>query len=321
MRNAFADEITRYAQQDDRVVMLSGDIGNRLFDPFISACPERFFNCGVAEANLIGMAAGMAMCGLRPVAYTIAPFITTRCLEQIRVDLCYHRQPVVIVGVGGGLSYASLGGTHHACEDIGLMRLLPDMSVLCPGDAMEVRGAIRAALAHDGPVYVRLGKRREPVVHDDVPEVTLGKSIPIRHGTDVALLAVGNMLPTACEVSDLLEQRGVSARVESFLSVKPLDDNALNDVFGTCKLVAVIEEHSMLGGCGSAVAEWIASERLRDQVDPFTARLITFGTRDEFMHQAGSQDYARAWYGLTVADIQLRIHAALQSVAAEETNR
>lgn len=321
MRNAFADEITKCAQKDDRVVVLSGDIGNRLFDPYIEACADRFFNCGVAEANLIGMAAGMAMCGLRPIAYTIVPFITTRCLEQIRVDLCYHKQPVVIVGVGGGLSYASLGGTHHSCEDIGFMRLLPEMSVLCPGDAMEVRGSIRAALAHDGPVYIRLGKRREPVIHGDVPDVKLGKSIPIRHGDDVALLSVGNMLPIACEVGDALERRGVSTRIESFISVKPLDDDTLNDVFRKCKVVMVIEEHSMLGGCGSAIAEWMVSKPPVDQGDELTARLVTVGTRDEFIHEAGSQEYARKWYGLTAADIERRVHEALQYAAAEGTNR
>src|SRR5262249_3895225 len=126
MRNAFADEITALADADPRIVLLSGDIGNRLFDKFRERFPQRFYNCGVAEANMIGLAAGLALGGLRPVAYTITPFITTRCLEQIRVDICYHDVPVVIVGVGGGLSYASLGPTHHSCEDIALLRSLPN---------------------------------------------------------------------------------------------------------------------------------------------------------------------------------------------------
>ena len=150
MRNAFATEITALAAADERVVLLAGDIGNRLFDAFKARQPERFFNCGVAEANMTSVAAGMAMCGLRPVTYTITPFVTTRCLEQIRVDLCYHRLPVVIVGVGAGLSYASLGATHHACEDIALLRALPEMEVVCPADPMEVRLALRAALRRDG---------------------------------------------------------------------------------------------------------------------------------------------------------------------------
>ena len=143
MRNAFAHEITQLAQQDERIVLLSGDIGNRLFDEFKDKCPGRFHNCGVAEANMIGVAAGLALSGLRPVCYTIAPFITYRCMEQIRVDACYHNVPVTIVGTGAGLAYASLGATHHSCEDIGMLRLLPGLVVMAPADAHEVRGCWR----------------------------------------------------------------------------------------------------------------------------------------------------------------------------------
>ncbi len=142
MRNAFADELTKLGNEDPRVVMLSGDIGNRLFDKFKAKHPPRFFNCGVAEANMMGVAAGMAMNGLRPVAYTITPFVTTRCLEQIRTDVCYHEAPVTIVAVGAGLAYSGLGPTHHACEDISFLRSIPNMVVICPGDAFEVRGAL-----------------------------------------------------------------------------------------------------------------------------------------------------------------------------------
>ena len=165
MRNAFADELTKLGNEDARVVMLSGDIGNRLFDKFKDKHPSRFFNCGVAEANMMGVAAGMAMNGLRPVAYTITPFVTTRCLEQIRTDVCYHEAPVTIVAVGAGLAYSGLGPTHHACEDISFLRSIPNMVVICPGDAFEVRAALRASMQQDRPVYIRMGKKGEPVVH------------------------------------------------------------------------------------------------------------------------------------------------------------
>src|SRR6266850_1904913 len=165
MRNAFAAEITALAGEDQRVILLSGDIGNRLFDDYKIRAPGRFFNCGVAEANMIGVAAGMAMCGLRPVAYSITPFVTTRCLEQIRTDVCYHEAPVTIVAVGAGLSYSGLGPTHHSCEDISFLRSIPNMVVICPGDAFEVRAALRAAMQQDRPVYIRMGKKGEPVVH------------------------------------------------------------------------------------------------------------------------------------------------------------
>ncbi len=307
MRNAFADEITRLAERDSRVVLLSGDIGNRLFDTYKAACPERFYNCGVAEANLIGMASGLAMSGMRSVAYTIVPFITTRCLEQIRVDVCYHRQPVVIVGVGGGLSYASLGATHHSCEDIAFLRLLPEMSVVCPGDALEVRGALRAALAHDGPVYLRLGKKNEPLIHDGVPDLCIGTSIRLREGEDAALLATGNLVPEALVAADLLAEQGLSVQVESFHTVKPLDEPCLEDAFGRCRLVVTLEEHSRLGGLGGAVAEWLTDRPAA------RARLLRLGCDDVFLHEAGSQDYARRRFGLTGKDVARTVGEALRA--------
>ena len=174
MRNAFADEIRKIAVQDARVVMLSADIGNRLFDKFKTECVGRFFNTGVAEANTISMAAGMAATGLRPVCYTITPFITARCYEQIKVDVCYHEKPVVIVGTGSGLSYASLGATHHSLDDLALMRVLPGMRVLAPADAMELRSCLQAAMKANHPTYIRIGKKGEPVIFPEPPSFSFG---------------------------------------------------------------------------------------------------------------------------------------------------
>src|SRR5882724_5688196 len=216
MRNAFADEITKLAVEDERIVLLSADIGNRLFDDFKIKCPGRFYNCGVAEANMVGVAAGMAMAGLRPVCYTITNFITYRCIEQIRVDVCYHHQPVIIVGTGSGLSYASLGGTHHSCEEMGMLRLLPGLTVMAPADAMEVRAALRAALGQLNPVYMRIGKKGEPVIHKAIPDLSTGKGIVIREGTEICLLSAGTVLTVALGAADLLEKQGRSTRVVSF---------------------------------------------------------------------------------------------------------
>lgn len=305
MRNAFADELTRIGEADARVVLLSGDIGNKLFDPFKAAAPERFFNCGVAEANLMGVAAGLALSGLRPVAYTITPFITTRCLEQIRVDVCYHEAPVTIVAVGAGLAYASLGPTHHACEDIALLRALPNMTVVCPGDAFEVRAALRAALEADGPVYIRMGKKGEPKVHDGVPAgFRLGRGLVLREGERVCLLSTGNMLPVAVEAGDRLRESGRSARVVSLHTVKPLDAALLADCFARFEVVATLEEHSLIGGLGAAVAEWLADR------PPQRARLLRFGTADAFIKFAGEQDFAREHFGLTAEHVSRRIAEA-----------
>ncbi len=301
MRNNFADEITRLAEADERVVLLSGDIGNKLFDGFKAKAPDRFFNCGVAEANMMGMAAGLAMSGLRPVVYTIAPFTTTRVMEQIRVDVCYHDVPVVIVGVGSGLGYASLGATHHSCEDMAMLRALPGMSVLAPADPLEVRGALRAALAHGGPSYLRIGKKGEPNVHRAVPEIEIGRSLVVRDGVDVCLLALGVMVPIAMEAADALAQRGISARVVSAISVKPLDKGLLKESLARFPLVVTIEEHSLIGGYGGAVAEWSVDN------GPFAARLLRMGTADAFPHEAGETEHARAANGLSAAHIAERV--------------
>jgi transketolase len=306
MRNAFADELTKLGNEDSRVVMLSGDIGNRLFDKFKDKHPSRFFNCGVAEANMMGVAAGMAMNGLRPVAYTITPFVTTRCLEQIRTDVCYHEAPVTIVAVGAGLAYSGLGPTHHACEDISFLRSIPNMVVICPGDAFEVRGALRAAMQQDRPVYIRMGKKGEPVVHKGpIADFQIGKAITISEGSDVCLLSTGNMLPEVIEAAHKLKDKGISAEVVSFHTVKPLDREKLKQAFARFKLVATIEEHSLIGGFGSAVSEWLVDTATQAK------KFIRFGTPDAFFKKSGEQEYAREVLGLTGHQIADKIIHAL----------
>jgi len=316
MRDAFAAEITQLAQEDARVVLLSGDIGNRLFDSFKEKCPGRFINCGVAEANLVGCAAGLAMCGARPVTYTIASFMTTRCLEQIRVDVCYHNLPVVIVGVGAGLSYAANGGTHHSLEDISLMRMLPNMKVVAPGDPLEVRAAIRALLREDaqGPVYFRIGKKGEPVVHAAPPHFEIGRGIWLNKESDagsarVVLLATGNMLPGAREAATRLDAQGVPTALVSMHTIKPLDEELLEHVFfsSTVEWVVTVEEHSRMGGLGGAVAEWLADRHHHQAPSPARARLLRIGTPDSFFHEAGGQAYARERLSLAPAQIAANV--------------
>ena len=308
MRNAFAATITELAAQDDRLVVLAGDIGNRLFDAFKDRHPLRFYNCGVAEGNMTGMAAGMAMCGLRPFTYTITPFATTRVMEQIRVDVCYHNLPVTIVGTGSGLSYASLGPTHHSLEDVAFLRALPNLTVVCPADVAEVRAALPAILKIDGPVYLRLGKKGEPVVHREPPALTIGRGITIREGNDVCLLGLGNMVAPSLEAAVLLQDRGLSAMVVSMHTVKPLDQALLHEVLHRFAVVAVVEEHSRIGGLGSAVAEWVAAQAVRT-----TARLLSFGTPDLFLSESGSQKYFRKQFGLTPEAIASALAAAYRA--------
>lgn len=305
MRNAFAKTITQLALEDPRIVLLSGDIGNRLFDDFKARCPDRFYNCGVAEANMVGMAAGLAMSGLRPVCYTITPFVTYRTLEQIRVDVCYHHVPVVIVGTGSGLSYASLGATHHSCEEMGMLRLLPGLKILAPADSHEVAAGLRAAFRQADPLYMRIGKKGEPLLHAAEPVFEIGKAIRLRPGRDVCLISTGTMLGAALQTAELLEESQISAEVVSFHTIKPADVDYLHRAFAEFKLIATMEEHSILGGLGGLVAEWLS-----DQPKP-RGRLLRFGTRDEFLHETCEQEEARAFFGLTAESMAGRIRGAL----------
>ena len=306
MRNAFADEVAKLGREDTRLVLLSGDIGNKLFDAFKEHAPARFLNCGVAEANMMSVAAGMALSGLRPVVYTITPFTTTRCFEQIRVDACYHAAPVIIVGTGAGLSYAELGPTHHSLEDMAILRTLPGMSVVAPCDEVELRLLLRAALAHDGPVYMRIGKKGEPVIHKARPRLALGRSVTVREGQDACLISTGTIMPEALRAADLLAGQGLSVRVESFHTVKPLDEGRLAEIFGEYAVVAVVEEHSRLGGLGGSIAEWKARQTGK------LGTLLAFGVEDTFMHEIGSQEYARRRFGLTAENFATQVQTALR---------
>jgi transketolase len=306
MRNAFADELTKLGVNDPRVVLLSGDIGNKLFDEYKANNEDRFFNCGIAEANMMGTAAGMALSGLRPFIYTITPFTTTRCYEQIRVDVCYHNVPVVIIGTGSGLTYAELGPTHHSLEDFAIMRVLPHMTVLAPADENELRQCMRAALEIDGPVYIRIGKKNEEIIPKANNTFNIGQSITVRDGADVCLIGTGTLLPIVLEAAEILKTNGINARVESFHTIKPLDETTLKDIFLHYPTVAAVEEHSRIGGLGSSIAEWLARE------SGHTGKLISFGTDDEFMHEVGTQNYARAKYGLTAENIAAQVLAVHQ---------
>ena len=307
MREAFSKEIEKLARADNRIIVLSGDIGNKMFDTFKTNYPDRFYNCGISEANMTSMAAGLAMCGFKPVTYTITAFNTLRCLEQIRLDVCFQNMPVIIVGVGGGLSYASLNATHQALEDIACLRVLPNMTVICPGDAWEVRGAINAALNLNGPVYIRLAKKNEPLVHDKMPDFEIGKGIIVKSGTDICFLNTGNTLPIAMKAATKLSDSGISVQVVSMHTVKPLDQDLLKDVFSKFPYVVTIEEHSISGGFGGSVAEWLSDQ------PPQKARLTRIGTPDKFMYEGGDQEHARHFFGLTQDQIVEKVHNLMKS--------
>lgn len=304
MRNMFAKTLTSLGQEDERIVLLSGDIGNNLFNGFKQIAPKRFYNCGVAEANMIGVAAGMALSGLKPVVYTITPFLTARCFEQLRIDVAYHEAPVVIVGTGSGLSYAQLGPTHHSLEDIAIMRTLPGMTVIAPADPIEMRTLLKEAFHHRTPVYFRIGKKGEPDIHDNDIDIRIGKVNTIIKGSDVAILGTGTIMPEVLLAATLLQQEGVSVHVASVHTIKPLDADYMHMLTSRFKHVVTIEEHGKIGGLGSVVAEWCVkhNRKLNHHI---------MGTEDNFVHKLGSQQYVRSQFNLTSKQIAESIQRAM----------
>ena len=305
MRNAFISGLTALAERDRRVVLLTGDLGFKIFDDFAARFPGRFYNAGVAEANMMSVAAGLALGGLRPFAYSIVPFATLRCLEQIRNDICYQEAAVTVVGVGGGYSYGANGATHHSLEDIAIMRCLPNMTVVCPGDPVEAELATLAAGMHQGPVYLRLGRAGDARVHASAPPFSIGRAIVVREGGDCALIATGSMLPVAVAAAAQLAAEGTGCRVVSMHTVKPLDEALLHRCAVECGALFTIEEHGLIGGLGSAVGEWLAASGVR-------CRLRSYGAGDRFAHLCGSQEYFRRMQGLTAEQIAGSVRKALK---------
>jgi transketolase len=296
MRDAFFEGLAELAARDERVWALTGDLGIGLFDPVAKVAPGRVLNVGIAEQALVGMAAGLSYAGKVPFAYSIAPFVTSRPNDQIRVDVAIPRANVKLVGVGGGVAYGYLGPTHHAIEDLALMRALPGMTVLAPGDPGEALRATRAAFALEGPVYLRLGKNGERRVLPEDASFAVGRALSLRTGNDVTLASTGAMLPEAIDAAERLAALGVDATLLHFGTLKPFDADALAESVAVTGSLVTIEEHSIIGGLGSA-----AAEALTEQGVP--VRLRRIGLRDEFAHAVGSREHLLLHYGLTTADI------------------
>jgi transketolase len=306
MRTAFIRALTDAAVADPRVMLVVGDLGFSVVEEFAARMPLQYLNVGVAEQNMTGVAAGLALSGRIVLTYSIANFPTLRCLEQIRNDVCYHRANVKIVAVGGGFAYGALGVSHHALEDIAIMRTLPNMTVLAPADPYEAREATRAAIALPGPVYLRLGKAGEPAVHQGAPTFEVGKALKIRAGRDLTLISTGGMLSVVTEAADRLAQiHGLDATVLSMHTLRPLDETAVREAATSTPLVVTVEEHGCVGGLGGAVAEVIA------EMEAPRARLKRVAAASEFLPVVGDQKYLRERAGLTAEAIVSGVAAML----------
>lgn len=309
MRDSFARTMYDVGHKTKDVFIVVADISPAgSMAPFRADFPDRFINVGVAEQSMIGLCAGLALRGCRPFAYTIATFAIYRPFEQVRVDVCYHDLPVTIVGIGGGIAYSTLGGTHHAQEDVAIMSALPNMTVMAPCDAAETAAATWAAVDRNGPVYLRLGKAGEPDLTSNAPEpFTFGKIRRIREGNDICILTYGPITKMAFDVAELIEKEtGARVAVTSVHTLKPLDREGIARTLQKFSSVVVLEEHSSVGGLGGQVKQvaWDSDAR---------CKLMTFSLQDEFIHAFGSHAYLLGEHGLSVDAIAKAVLAPVAS--------
>ena len=310
MRDTVVRELIALAREDQTVNLITGDLGFGVLKPFWEALPDRFINAGITEQNLTGVAAGMALEGKKVFTYSIANFPTLRCLEQIRNDCAYHDADVKIICVGGGYVYGALGMSHHATEDIACMRALPNVTVICPADAVEAKYALRAIAKMKGTCYLRLGRGGEKLIHTDLTDFEIGKAYRLRDakasGAQVAVFSTGAILEDVTNACDALERQGVGVEQYSFPTVKPIDRAVIEDCARRFELIVTVEEHNVVGGFGSAVAEVLA------ELPGAKARLLRIGLNDTYGELVGSQRWLREAYGLSAAKIAQRIEDALK---------
>lgn len=300
MRSAFSTSLVAAAQKDERVLLLTGDHGYALFDDFRRACPRQYINAGVAEQNMVGVAAGLAKGGFRPVVYGLSAFVPMRVLEQIKLDVCYEQLPVVFIGDGAGVVYSALGSSHQSTEDIAALRGLPNMAILSPADGYEMTACMDLAVSWRGPVYVRMGKADLGEVHSTRPAFDWGQLCRVQSGDGpLAFIATGSQVTTALATA----ADWPASEVYSAPCIKPLDVDAVSNICRRHEAVIVLEEHSIYGGLGSAIAE-IAAQR----APTFVCRI---GVQDRFSQYCGSYAYLMREHGLDAASIAARVREFL----------
>ena len=294
-REGYGNALKKLGEEHSNVVVLDADLaGSTKTAVFGKAFPDRHFNCGIAEANMVCVAAGLASLGLVAYVSSFAMFAAGRAFEQIRNSVGYTHLNVKICASHGGITVGEDGASHQCCEDFALMRAIPGMVVLCPADSVEAEACVRAAYKHEGPVYVRFGRSATPVIHEEGYELTIGKGEVLADGTDVAIIATGIMVPEAVGAAKLLSEQGISARVINMCSIKPLDEELVLKAAKDCGKIVTVEEHSVIGGLGEAVCSLLCEH------DPVPVKRI--GINDEYGH-SGPADALLEEYGLTAKHI------------------
>lgn len=293
MRDTFVKTLIDIARKDENVHLVTGDLGFGVLKPYWEQLPNQFTNVGIAEQNMTSFAAGMALEGKTVFTYSIGNFPTLRCIEQIRNDCAYHNANVKIVCIGGGFVYGSLGMSHHATEDLSIMRALPDVTVLAPGDLVEAECATRAIYEHNGTCYLRLGRGGEKRIHDRIDNFQIGKALKIKDGKELAIFSTGGILDEVMELSELLDKDGIVPTIYTFPTVKPIDIATIEECALSYSLIVTVEEHNIVGGFGSAVSEVVAN------LSGTRARVLRIGLNDKYSSIVGSQKYLRDYYDLS----------------------
>jgi len=296
MRKTSLNQVYEHALHDERIVFIGSDLGVGTLDDFKRDMPGRFFMEGVSESHIVGMAAGLAMDGKVVYVNTIATFLTRRCFEQLVNDVCLHEVKVRLIANGGGLVYAPLGPTHLATDDIAILRSIPNMTIVAPADSEEMKRLIPQTVDWPGPIYIRLAKGGDKVVSRNELEFKIGRAIEVRIGDDVTLVTTGVTLQIALDAASRLAEKGISAGVLHMHTVKPLDSTALMERLSMVPALVTIEEHSLMGGLGSSVAELIAESDLN-----MSFRRI--GIPDVFPYQYGRQEDLMRIFGLTPENV------------------
>jgi transketolase len=307
MRKTCLDMVYTLAKEDKRIFFVGSDLGVGTLDQFKKEMPDRFFMEGISEANMIGISAGLALEGKIVYANTISTFITRRSFEQVALDVCLHNVPVRLIANGGGLVYAPLGPTHEAIEDIAIMRALPRMTIVAPADAEEMRRFMVQTVDYPGPIYIRLGKGGDPIVSNDSFPFQIGKAIPMREGHIALIVTTGITLKIGLEAANTLSEHGIAAAVLHMPTIKPFDVEALLSYADPVSVVVTVEEHSILGGLGSAVAETIAEANFKS-----AKRFKRIGIPDVFPKQYGSQNSLMESFGITTENVVANILELLE---------
>lgn len=292
MRDTFVRTLVEIAKKDKNIELVTGDLGFGVLKPYWEQVPNQFTNAGIAEQNMTTVAAGMALEGKTVFTYSIGNFPTLRCLEQIRNDCAYHNANVKIVCVGGGFVYGSLGMSHQATEDIAIMRSLPGVVVMAPGDLVEAEEATKAIAKHQGTCYLRLGRGGEKRIHDKIDNFQIGKAIKVKDGEKAAIFSTGAIFEEVSGAYDILQSKGINPQVYTFPTVKPIDTQVIKKCAESFDLIVTCEEHNIVGGFGSAVAEVMAEMKAKK------ARLLRIGLNDKYACEVGNQKYLRGKYGM-----------------------